>query len=169
MNKTEAVSVMDALKIMFPEWHRWVLALPNKDACIRNWYAAVESQDKEHIDFIVDEWRTGKRACPATYDYERLIFILVAAARELRSQDVRRETAQSNLKTWHQEAEEAQRRRANYKPAVDRPMGNAMRQIKLAADAITTPKSQWTDEEKIAYFRQVDEVVNQFSKILDKA
>ena len=159
---------MTQLKAMFPDWHRWVNELPNKNASLRTWYASLESQDVNHVQVIIAEWQTGKRECPATYDYERLIFILVAAARELRSQDTRREMAQSNIKTWHQEAEEAQRRRAAYKPAVDRPMGDAMRRIKLAADAITTPKSQWTDEEKVAYFRQVDEVVEDYRQTLDE-
>lgn len=167
MNKTEACEVLDSLRVMFPDWFAWLSGLPTKAETLRLYTTSIETQEHGHVQRILSDWQTGKQKMPEGYQRERLVFILVAAARELRSQDTRRETAQANLKTWHQEAAEAERRRANYKPAIDRPMGNAMRRIKLAADAITTPKSQWTDEEKIAYFRQVDEICQEYAQSMD--
>lgn len=169
MNKTEACEVLDLLRVMFPDWFAWLSGLPTKAETLRLYTTSLETQEIEHVRKVITDWQTGKQKLPESYQRERLVFILVSAARELRSQDTRRETAQTNLKTWHQEAAEAQRRRQGYKPAIDRPMGNAMRQIKVAADSVATPKSQWSEAEIAEYFRHVDEICEVYAKSLDRA
>lgn len=168
MNKTEVTEIMAQLKAMFPDWQKWVNELPTKNESLRTWYASLETQDKPHVESVIRDWQSGKRKCPETYERERLIFILVAAARELRNADSAKEMARNAVKSYHQEAAEAAARRASYKPAMDRNMGNAMRQINQAADAIGKPKSQWTDEDFATYFSQVDKITESYAQTLDR-
>lgn len=167
MNRTEAIAVLDELKVFFPDWERWAKALPNKNGCLRNWCDALETQELSHINAIFAEWKSGKRQCPQTYDYERLIFILVAAARELRNADYAKEEARNATKSYHQQAAEAAARRAGYKSPIDKGLGSAIREINRIADSIGKPKSQWTDEDTARYYEQVDKITESYAKTLD--
>jgi len=169
MNKTEATEIMTQLKAMFPDWQKWVHELPTKNESLRMWYASLETQEQRHVESIVRDWQCGRRKCPETYERERLIYILVAAARELRSSEYAKDEARSATKSYHQQAAEAAARRAGYRSPVDRGLGVAIREINAIADAVGKPKSQWTDDDTAEYFRQVDKLTESFAKTLDRA
>lgn len=168
MNKTEATDIMTQLKAMFPDWQKWVHELPTKNESLRTWYASLETQEKKHVESVIRDWQSGKRKCPETYERERLIYILVAAARELRNAEYAREDARNATKSYHAQAAEAAARRAGYKSPMDKSLGSAIREINMIADSIGKPKSQWTDEDLAQYFQQVDKITESYAATLDK-
>ena len=166
MNKTEVYEVMKSLRVMFPEWNAWVNGLETKQRTLGVYADALESQDKHHVESIIQDWQSGKRKCPEAYERERLIYILVAAARDLRNSEYAKDEARSAVRSYHQEAAEAAKRRSEYNPIRVRGLGWASAAFASAVDAIVKltgrPKSQWTDEDRAEYDRRADAILKEY-------
>lgn len=166
MTEHEATQCIKHLSTVFPDWAKWSATI-SKDTYVA-WISALMSVEAHYVNAVIADWQFGRRQCPQTFERERVVYMAVEAARQLRSKDFERDNARQATKSYHQEAAEAAARRASYKPAMDRSMGNAMRQINQAADAIGKPKSQWTDEDFASYFSEVDKITESFARTLDK-
>ena len=168
MNHTEANDILTELKVMFPDWTFWVRSLENRDATLRVWIKSLMTQDKHHVLDILDEYTSGKRKAPTSYEYERLIFNIVSAAREVRNSEYAKDTQCETLKTWRDEQEEVKKRRAEYKPLQDRSMKIAAAQFAMNVEALVTqtgrPRSQWTEDDRVSYDEMAKEVIESFKK-----
>ena len=168
MNHTEANDILTELKVMFPDWTFWVRSLENRDATLRVWIKSLMTQDKHHVLDILDEYTSGKRKAPTSYEYERLIFNIVSAAREVRNSEYAKDTQCETLKTWRDEQEEVKKRRAEYKPLQDRSMKIAAAQFAMNVEALVTqtgrPRSQWTEDDRVSYDEMAKEVIESFRK-----
>ena len=169
MNKLEQVKVLDELKAMFPDWEKWVNQLERKQETLRVWCRALESVDHRDVLDIIDEYTTGKRKAPTGYEYERLIFGIVAAAREIRDKDTQRSEQQQRIRSWHDEQDAAAKRRAEYKTIRDRGMGWAAKEferlVNLRISDTGRPRSQWTQDDDSWYREQMAEVVKQVGEM----
>jgi hypothetical protein len=168
MNHTEATDILNELKIMFPDWTTWARSLPDVNATARVWTKALMGQDNHHVMDVIDEYINGKRKAPTSYEYERLIFNLVGAAREMRSLESTKEVQRETLQTWRDEQEQVKKRRGGYKSIQDRSMKIAAAQHAANADAVIArtgrPKSQWTIEDRVMYDEMAERVVETFKK-----
>lgn len=168
MNHTEANDILTELKVMFPDWTFWVRSLENRDATLRVWIKSLMSCDKHHVLDILDEYTSGKRKAPTSYEYERLIFNIVSAAREIRNSEYAKDTQRETLKTWKDEQEEVKKRRAEYKSIQDRSMKIAAAQFAQNVEAVVAqsgrPRSQWTDDDRASYDEMAKEVIDSFRK-----
>lgn len=166
LNYTEANEILTELKAFFPDWTTWVRALDNRDATLRVWIKSLMTQDKHHVLEVIDEYTSGKRKAPTSFEYERLIFAIVAAAREIRSSEFTKETQRETIKTWRDEQEEVKRRRSEYKPMQDRSMKIAAAQFAMNVEAVVTqsgrPRSQWTQADQSMYDEMAKEVIESF-------
>lgn len=168
MNRTEAITVLDELKVSFPDWERWVRSLPNKNACLRAWCEALETQSLPHVNSIIQQWRSGRLECPQTYDYERLIYILVSSARHLRNAEYAKEESRVAVKSWHEESKEAESRRKQYNPIRVRGLGWASTKFAEAVEEIVKtsgrPRSQWTPDDRAAYDAIAKKIIDEYSR-----
>ena len=166
MNYTEANEILSELKAFFPDWTVWVRTLDNRDATLRVWIKSLMTQDKQHVLDIIDEYASGKRKAPTSYEYERLIFTIVAAARESAMKESEKESYRTELRTYREEQEAAKRRRAEYKPLQDRSMKQAASEYAMAVDQVISetgrPRSQWTPEDKARYDDLAGQVYDRF-------
>jgi hypothetical protein len=169
MNHTEANDVLEEIKAMFPDWTVWARSLPDVPATARVWTKSLMTQDKHDVLDIIDEYTTGKRKAPTSYEYERLIFGIVAAAREIRDKDAQRSEQQQRIRSWHDEQDAAAKRRAEYKTIRDRGMGWAAKEferlVNLRISDTGRPRSQWTQEDASWYSGQVKEVVRKVEEM----
>ena len=169
MNQTEATDIMTELKAMFPDWTAWARALPDVPATARVWTKSLMTQDNHDVLDIIDEYTTGKRKAPTSYEYERLIFGIVAAAREIRDKDTQRSEQQQRIRSWHDEQDAAAKRRAEYKTIRDRGMGWAAKEferlVNLRISETGRPRSQWTQDDDSWYREQMNEVVKQVGEM----
>jgi len=169
MNQTEASDVLTELKAMFPDWTAWARALPDIPATSRIWTRSLMSADKCDVLDIIDEYATGKRKAPTSYEYERLIFGIVGAAREIRDKDAQRAQQQERIRSWHDEQDAAAKRRAEYKTIRDRGLGWAGKEferlVNLRINDTGRPRSQWTKEDDSWYLEQVSEVVRKVEEM----
>jgi hypothetical protein len=169
LNKLEQVKVLDELKAMFPDWEKWVNQLERKQETLRVWCRALESVDHRDVLDIIDEYTTGKRKAPTSYEYERLIFGIVAAAREIRDKDTQRSEQQQRIRSWHDEQDAAAKRRSEYKTIRDRGMGWAAKEferlVNLRISETGRPRSQWTSDDDSWYREQMAEVVKQVGEM----
>jgi len=168
MNYTEANDILSELKAFFPEWTAWVRSLDNRDATLRVWIKSLMTQDKHHVLDVIDEYTSGKRKAPTSYEYERLIFTIVAAARESAMKESEKESYRTELRTYREEQESAKRRRAEYKPLQDRSMKSAAQEYAIAVERIISesgrPRSQWTAEDTAMYYQLADKIMDRFIK-----
>ena len=169
MNQTEASDIMAELKSMFPDWTAWARALPDLPATSRVWTKSLMTQDKHDVLDIIDDYTTGKRKAPTSYEYERLIFGIVAAAREIRDKDTQRSEQQQRIRSWHDEQDAAAKRRAEYKTIRDHGMGWAAKEferlVNLRISETGRPRSQWTSDDDSWYREQMAEVVKQVGEM----
>ena len=169
MNQTEATDIMTELKAMFPDWTAWARALPDVPATARVWTKSLMTQDKHDVLDIIDEYTTGKRKAPTSYEYERLVFGIVAAAREIRDKDTQRSEQQQRIRSWHDEQDAAAKRRAEYKTIRDRGMGWAAKEferlVNLRISETGRPRSQWTQDDDSWYRERMNEVVKQVGEM----
>ncbi len=168
MNYTEANEILSELKAFFPDWTTWVRSLDNRDATLRVWIKSLMTQDKHHVLDVIDEYTSGKRKAPTSYEYERLIFAIVSAAREIRSSEFTKDAQRETLKAWRDEQEEVKKRRSEYKPLQDRSMKIAAAQFAQNVEAVVTqtgrPRSQWTEDDQAMYDEMSKEVIDSFKK-----
>jgi len=168
LNYTEANEVMSEIKTMFPDWTTWARGLPDVSATSRVWTKSLMTQDKHHVLDILDEYTSGKRKAPTSYEYERLIFNIVAAAREVRNSEYAKDTQRETLRTWKDEQEEVKKRRSEYKSIQDRSMKIAAAQFAQNVEAVVAqagrPRSQWTEDDRASYDEMAKEVIESFRK-----
>ncbi len=161
MNKNEQVEILNELKAMFPDWERWVKDLPNYNATLRVWCRSLESVEKQHVVAILDEYLTGRRKVPTSYEYERLIFSIAAYARQLQSVEYAKDQNRETLAECVS-AQEIRKRRKSYKSFQDRNMNIAGAKFAALVEAIGKPRSQWTEDDLQQYREQCDQVVKEF-------
>ena len=169
MNHTEANDVLEEIKAMFPDWTVWARSLPDVPATARVWTKSLMTQDKHDVLDVIDEYTTGKRKAPTSYEYERLIFGIVGAAREIRDKDSQRAQQQERIRSWRDEQDAAAKRRAEYKTIRDRGMGWAAKEferlVNLRISETGRPRSQWTQDDDSWYREQMAEVVKQVGEM----
>ena len=165
MNHTEANDVLEEIKAMFPDWTVWARSLPDVPATARVWTKSLMTQDKRDVLDIIDEYTTGKRKAPTSYEYERLIFGIVAAAREIRDKDTQRSEQQQRIRSWHDEQDAAAKRRSSYKPS-NRNMMLAMVKFKNEVERIERlvmrSRGNWTKEDHELYRESCKEIEREF-------
>lgn len=168
MSEDDAVQILKKLAIVFPDWAKWSASLPDSSTYTA-WISALMTVDSHHAAAVVSDWQFGRRTCPQTFERERIVYMAVEAARQLRSKEFERQQAKNATKSYHAQAAEAAARRAGYRSPLDKGLGNAIREINRIADSIGKPKSQWTDEDTARYFEQVDKITESYAKTLDRA
>ncbi len=163
MKPQETYYVLARLKILFPQWAEWVAGLATKQETLRAWCGALLAVELGDCEEIMTQWQSGRKQAPASYDRERVVYLLVEAARHLRSQ--RTSKAQSEqVRAECGDTQEIRKKRGEYKTVQDRAMRQAVVKFNLLADEIPRPKSQWTEEDLRWYRERADEVVREFMK-----
>jgi hypothetical protein len=168
MNQAEATDILNELKQMFPDWATWARSLADTPGTARMWTKSLMTQDKHHVLDILDEYTSGKRKAPTSYEYERVIFNIVSAAREVRNSEYAKDTQRETLKTWKDQQEEVKKRRSEYKSIQDRSMKIAAAQFAQNVEAVVAqtgrPRSQWTEDDRVSYDEMAKEVIEDFKK-----
>ena len=167
MSEIDALKILEKLATVFPDWAKWSATVPRDTST--TWTSALMSVDAHHVNAVISDWQFGRRTCPQTFERERVVYMAVEAARQLRSKEYERESAKEATKSYHQQAAEAAARRAGYESPIDKGLGNTIREINRIADSIGKPKSQWTDEDTARYYEQVDKITESYAKTLDLA
>lgn len=162
MTNEEAKAILAKLKVMFPNWYSWFLTVDTKAETAKAWQRAIESQDLVDCEEVLRNWETGKAKCPETYERDRVVFLLVEAARVIRNGKYIKEQARSQIATYSEQRQQVEQRRRAYRPIRVKGLGEAGRKFQLAVDAIQTPKSQWTKAEIESYRIKCDEIVFEF-------
>lgn len=163
MNKTEATEILDTLKAMFPGWRIWARGLPDPDATIRVWVQSLETASADAVHCVLSGFMNGTRKPPTDFQYESLVFGLVAAAREIETAEATRAANAESVARWKQEAAAAELARAESKGGR---MQSAYLQAKQIIDQLIAetgrPLSQWGDAEHEVYKRRLAAIVSKF-------
>lgn len=166
MTEQEAYGIIKHIGAIFPDWAKWSASIQKET--YTTWISALMSVERHHVNAVISDWQFGRRTCPQTFERERVVYMAVEAARQLRSKEYERETAKEATKSYHAQAAEAAARRAGYKSPMDKGLGAAIREINRIADSIGKPKSQWTAEDEARYYEQVDKITESYAKALDR-
>lgn len=164
MDNTNAIDVLERIRIMFPEWSRWSATLTSPAETMNAWVLSIQSQEYDDTMEVLDSWQTGKAKCPETYERDRLVYLLVEQARAIRNARFTKEQAKSQIASFTQEKAEAEKRRASYKPIKINGLGAAGVKFAHAADSIGKPKSQWTADDLKRYRALAAEIVADFER-----
>lgn len=158
MSPEEAKQILHRLKVLFPAWYAWFLALDTRTATAAAWTGALESQDVRDCDEVLTSWTTGKTSCPETYERDRVVYILVEAARTLRNARYTREQAKTQVDSYNAVK---QQRRA-YDAIQVRGMAEAGRRFAELVAEVSKPLSQWGEDDLQTYREKCDLVVQDF-------
>lgn len=164
MTEAEAHRILERLGVIFPDWQAWTGKLQNQ-ATLVGWISALMTVDTKHVQSVLADWQFGRRKCPETYERERLVYLAVEAARQMRSSEFATESSKQALATYRQEAAAAEARRKSYKP-MDRRLGWCVTEFNRVAEQIITrsgrPRSQWTSEDRAEYDREAKAIIEQY-------
>lgn len=166
MTEAEARIILDRIGVLFPDWQAWTSKLTT-NATVVGWMAALMTVEIEHVRTVLADWQFGRRKCPETYERERLVYMAVETARQIQAKEAEKEIHRDELRTYHEHAAEAERRRKEYKPLRIRGLGWASTQFAEAVDSIckTTgrPRSQWTQEDQAEYDDMVAAILAEYT------
>lgn len=160
MSPDDAKQILQRLKILFPAWYAWFISLDTRKATAAAWTGALESQEVRDCDEVLTAWVTGKTKCPETYERDRVVYLLVEAARTLRNARTTKEAAKIQVDSY--DAVKQQRRA--YNAIQVRGMAEAGRRFAELVAEVNKPLSQWGDDDLAAYRERCDVVVQDFMR-----
>jgi hypothetical protein len=166
MIEDQAKDVIAKLATLFPDWAAWAGGVRTPDT-IKAWQSALMSQEFSDVDAVVNDWQFGRKKAPEAFERERLIYLLVEAARVLKNNRYAKLESERVRENATATPEQIQQRRSEYNrlAAEQGRMGQAMRKI-LLAEPKGKPKWEWTKEEEIAYVDNLNRVVAEYAKEL---
>lgn len=166
MNETQAKQLIRRIAILFPDWADWY-AQAVTEATETVWLTALQTQEFGDADQVLCDWQLGKRKCPETFERERVVYMLVEAARTIRNNRYAKLESERVRENATPTPEQIRERREAYRPiaAEKSEMGNAMRRI-TAAIPKGKPRWEWTREEEIAYVDNYNRVIAEYAKEL---
>lgn len=166
MNETQAKQLIRRIAILFPDWADWYAQAVTEDTETA-WLASLQTQDYADADQVVCDWQLGKRKCPETFERERVIYMLVEAARMIRNNRYTKLESERVRENATPTPEQIRERREAYRPiaAEQTGMGNAMRRILTAAPK-GKPRWEWTRQEEIDYIVNLNRVAAEYAKEL---
>lgn len=166
MNETQAKQLIRRIAILFPDWADWYAQAVTEDTETA-WLASLQTQDYADADQVVCDWQLGKRKCPETFERERVVYMLVEAARQLRNNRYTKLESERVRENATPTLEQIRERREAYRPiaAEQTGMGNAMRRILTAAPK-GKPRWEWTRQEEIDYIDNLNRVAAEYAKEL---
>jgi hypothetical protein len=126
---------------------------------------SLESVSIRAVREVLRGYVTGSRKPPTDYQYETLVFGIVAAAREIEVADATRAANAESVARWKQEAAAAEMERANAK---GRKMQTSYLRAKQIIDRLVAetgrPLSQWGDADHEVYRRHLAAIVSDFER-----
>lgn len=166
MNENQATKLIGQLAVLFPDWGDWyaqTVVAETENA----WIAALRTQEYGDADQIVCDWQFGRRKAPETFERERVIYMLVEAARVIGNNRYAKLESERVRENAVPTVEQIRERRQAYQPLAARRdgMGNAMRRI-LAAAPKSKPRWEWNVDEEIAYIDNLNKVAAEYAKEL---
>ena len=165
MTEAEAHRILERLGVIFPDWQAWTGKLQNQ-ATLVGWISALMTVDAKHVQSVLADWQFGRRKCPETYERERLVYMAVEIARQIQAKEAEKELHRDELRTYHEHAAEAERRRKTYKPVRVAGLGQAGIDFSRAVEEVCSetgrPRSQWTAEDRQVYDRKAKEILRRF-------
>lgn len=165
MTEAEARIILDRIGVLFPDWQAWTSKLTT-NATVVGWMAALMTVEIEHVRTVLSDWQFGRRKCPETYERERLVYMAVEIARQIQAKEAEKELHRDELRTYHEHAAEAERRRKAYKPVRVAGLGQAGIDFSRAVEEVCSetgrPRSQWTAEDRQVYDRKAKEILRRF-------
>ena len=164
MTEAEAHKTIERIGVLFPDWQAWTGKLQNQ-ATLVGWISALMTVDAKHVQSVLADWQFGRRKCPETYERDRLVYLAVEAARQMRSTEFASESSKVAIQTYKQEAALAEQRRKSYRP-MDRRLGWCVVEFNRVAEQIISrtgrPRSQWTTEDRDEYDRESKAIIEQY-------
>lgn len=166
MNENQAKQLIRRIAILFPDWADWYAQAVTEDTETA-WLAALQTQEFADADQIVCDWQLGKRKCPETFERERVVYMLVEAARGIKNNRYAKLESERVRENAVPTPEQIRERREAYQPiaAQRNGMGSAMRRI-TAAIQKGKARWEWTREEEIAYVDNYNRVIAEYAKEL---
>lgn len=166
MNETQAKQIIRRIAILFPDWADWYSQAVPEDS-ESAWLLALQTQEFGDADQIVSDWQLGKRKCPETFERERVVYMLVEAARAIRNNRYSKLESERVRENAVPTPEQIRERREAYRPIASQRdgMGNAMRRI-LTASPKGKPRWEWTRQEEIDYIDNLNRVAAEYAKEL---
>ena len=166
MNEDQARQAITKLASLFPDWATWAGGIQTP-ATKEAWKTSLQTQEFSDVDQVLCDWQLGKRKCPETFERERVVYMLVEAARQLRNNRYAKLESERVRENATPTPEQIRERREAYRPIAsqrDR-MGNAMRRILTAAPK-GKPRWEWTRQEEIDYIDNLNRVSAEYAKEL---
>lgn len=168
MTRDESQEILKILGTSFPQFGDMVHALRHPAETLRTYREALQQVPFLTAKEVLADWSSGKVAPPAAYKHDQTVAKLCRECRDRQEKTLRKESAQESLKTWHQESQEAEQRRKEYKPLRVRGLGWASTQFAEAVDAICKatgrPRSQWTEEDQADYDDRAAAILEEYQQ-----
>jgi hypothetical protein len=168
MTRDESQEILKILGTSFPQFGDMVHALRHPAETLRTYREALQQVPFLTAKEVLADWSSGKVEPPAAYERDQTVAKLCRECRDRQEKAYRRESAQESLKTWHQESQEAEQRRKEYKPLRVRGLGWASTQFAEAVDAICKatgrPRSQWTEEDRADYDDRAAAILTEYQQ-----
>lgn len=166
MNENQAKQLIRRIAILFPDWADWYAQAVTEDTETA-WLAALQTQEHADADQIVCDWQLGKRKCPETFERERVVYMLVEAARTIRNNRYAKLESERVRENAVPTPEQIRDRQQSYQSLDSRQdgMGKAMRRI-TAVIPKGKPRWEWTRQEEIAFVDNYNKVIAEYAKEL---
>lgn len=166
MTEEQAKQAITRLAALFPDWAVWAGGIKTPETK-EAWKASLQTQEFGDVDQVLCDWQLGKRKCPETFERERVVYMLVEAARAIRNNRYAKLESERVRENATPTPEQIRERREAYRPIAsqrDR-MGDAMRRILTAAPK-GKPRWEWTRQEEIDYIDNLNRVAAEYAKEL---
>lgn len=166
MTEEQAKQAITKLAALFPDWAAWAGGIKTPETK-EAWKTSLQTQDFGDVDQVLCDWQYGRRKCPETFERERVVYMLVEAARQLRNNRYAKLEGERVRENAVPTPEQIRDRQQAYQPlAAQRDgMGNAMRRIKTA-EPKGKARWEWTRGEEIHYVDNYNLVIAEYAKEL---
>lgn len=163
MNEDQAKQSITKLASLFPDWAAWAGGIQTP-ATKEAWKTSLQTQEFGDVDQVLCDWQLGKRKCPETFERERVVYMLVEAARTIRNNRYAKLESERVRENATLTPEQIRERRETYRPiaAEQGDMGNAMRRILTVAPK-GKPRWEWTRQEEIDYIDNLNRVAAEYA------
>lgn len=167
MKTEEAKNILVRLRVMFPSFAELMRTMPDKSETIGVWEKSLETQEVADVASILEDWQVGRQTIPPAFERERLVYLLVEAARAIRNNRYSKLESERVRENAVPTPEQIRERREAYRPIASQRdgMGNAMRRI-LTASPKGKPRWEWTRQEEIDYIDNLNRVAAEYAKEL---
>jgi len=165
MTDDQANNVLKQLATLFPDWAAWAGGVRTPDT-IKAWQSALMSQEFGDVDAVVNDWQFGRKKAPEAFERERLIYLLVEAARVLKNNRYAKLESERVRENATATPEQIQQRRSEYRPIADadKLMGEVMR--RKAACLPQIPRAQWTRQQEVQYIDDMNRIDAEYAKAI---